>query len=191
MPYTRPFGAPLEDARSATITGLGRVRCPRPSKPADNRRFARPGYPTFVWRLPPGAGMGKTDELYALSQANSVDLSRDDLRPLQDAAKDQKGRHGSGYQDSTDRSAAASSSIDHRRGRQIGQQPPQATQSRADGGPSVGQRLVLFRAKSDCEQVQKANAQELKARKRRGTTTFISMDGLTSVTLFGAPAKRP
>lgn len=23
-----------------------------------------PGYPTFVWRLPPGAGMGKTDELF-------------------------------------------------------------------------------------------------------------------------------
>ena len=47
-----------------------------------------PGYPTFVWRLPPGAGMGKTDALYALSQANSVDLSRDGLRPLLDAAKD-------------------------------------------------------------------------------------------------------
>ncbi len=47
-----------------------------------------PGYPTFVWRLPPGAGMGKTDELYALSQANSVDLSRDGLRPLQEAAKE-------------------------------------------------------------------------------------------------------
>lgn len=47
-----------------------------------------PGYPTFVWRLPPGAGMGKTDALFALSQANSVDLSRDGLRPLQAAAKD-------------------------------------------------------------------------------------------------------
>lgn len=38
-----------------------------------------PGYPTFVWRLSPGAGMKKTDELYALSQANSVDLSKDGL----------------------------------------------------------------------------------------------------------------
>ncbi|SEO98048.1 nitrilase [Salinihabitans flavidus] len=47
-----------------------------------------PGYPTFVWRLPPGAGMGKTDTLYALSQANSVDLSRDGLAPLQEAARD-------------------------------------------------------------------------------------------------------
>lgn len=47
-----------------------------------------PGYPTFVWRLPPGAGMGKTDELYALSQANSVDLGRNGLAPLQEAARD-------------------------------------------------------------------------------------------------------
>src|SRR6056297_2599802 len=47
-----------------------------------------PGYPTFVWRLAPGAGMAKTDALFALSQANSVDLSRDGLRPLQEAAKE-------------------------------------------------------------------------------------------------------
>ncbi|WP_026987069.1 carbon-nitrogen hydrolase family protein [Fodinicurvata fenggangensis] len=47
-----------------------------------------PGYPTFVWRLPPGAGMGKTDALYALSQANSVDLGKNGLRPLQEAAQD-------------------------------------------------------------------------------------------------------
>ncbi|MGM0561804.1 MAG: carbon-nitrogen hydrolase family protein [Pseudomonadota bacterium] len=47
-----------------------------------------PGYPTFVWRLPPGAGMGKTDELYALSQANSVDLDKNGLRPLQEAAQE-------------------------------------------------------------------------------------------------------
>lgn len=47
-----------------------------------------PGYPTFVWRLAPGSGMGKTDALFALSQANSVDLSRDGLAPLRAAAKD-------------------------------------------------------------------------------------------------------
>lgn len=46
------------------------------------------GYPTFVWRLPLGASMGKTDALYVLSQANSVDLSRDGLRPLQNAVKE-------------------------------------------------------------------------------------------------------
>jgi len=58
-----------------------------------------PGYPTFVWRLPPGAGMGKTDELFARLQANAVDLSRGGMRPLQEAAKD----HGvvivAGYQE--------------------------------------------------------------------------------------------
>ncbi len=47
-----------------------------------------PGYPTFVWRLPPGAGMGKTDALFALSQANSIDIAAGDLTPVQDAARD-------------------------------------------------------------------------------------------------------
>jgi len=47
-----------------------------------------PGYPTFVWRLPPGAGMKKTDELFALSQANSVDLGKDDLAPVKAAARE-------------------------------------------------------------------------------------------------------
>lgn len=46
-----------------------------------------PGYPTFIWRLSPGAGMGKTDELYTRLQANSIDLSRGDMAPLQEAAK--------------------------------------------------------------------------------------------------------
>jgi len=47
-----------------------------------------PGYPTFVWRLAPGAGMKVTDALFALSQANSVDLGRDDLAPVKAAAKE-------------------------------------------------------------------------------------------------------
>ncbi|WP_193141004.1 carbon-nitrogen hydrolase family protein [Meridianimarinicoccus sp. MJW13] len=47
-----------------------------------------PGYPTFVWRLAPGAGMAKTDALYALSQSNSVDRSRNGLAPLQEAARE-------------------------------------------------------------------------------------------------------
>jgi hypothetical protein len=47
-----------------------------------------PGYPTFVWRLPPGAGMKKTDELFALSQANSIDLGANDLAPVQTAARE-------------------------------------------------------------------------------------------------------
>ncbi len=32
--------------------------------------------------------MGKTDELYALSQANSVNLAKNGLRPLQEAAQE-------------------------------------------------------------------------------------------------------
>ena len=47
-----------------------------------------PGYPTFVWRLSPGSGMRKTDELYARLLANSVDLSKDGLAPLQAAARE-------------------------------------------------------------------------------------------------------
>ena len=47
-----------------------------------------PGYPTFVWRLAPGSGMGKTDELYACMLANSVDLSKDGLALLQAAARE-------------------------------------------------------------------------------------------------------
>lgn len=58
-----------------------------------------PGYPTFVWRLAPGAGMARTDALFALSQANSVDRSKGGLAPLQEAAKE----HGvvvvAGYQE--------------------------------------------------------------------------------------------
>ncbi len=45
-----------------------------------------PGYPTFVWRLAPGAGMGKTDELYALLQANAIDRLNGGLDPLREAA---------------------------------------------------------------------------------------------------------
>lgn len=47
-----------------------------------------PGYPTFVWRLAPGAGMGKTDALFARLQANAVDLGRNGIAPLQEAARE-------------------------------------------------------------------------------------------------------
>lgn len=47
-----------------------------------------PGYPTFVWRLLPGADMGKTDALYARLLANCVDLNNDGLAPLQKAARE-------------------------------------------------------------------------------------------------------
>ena len=35
-----------------------------------------PGYPEFVWRLKPGVDMKKTDDLFKISQANSVDLKK-------------------------------------------------------------------------------------------------------------------
>jgi len=58
-----------------------------------------PGYPTFVWRLPPGAGMGKTDELFAKLQANSIDLSRNGMAPLQEAAAEHEMVIVAGYQE--------------------------------------------------------------------------------------------
>lgn len=45
-----------------------------------------PGYPTFVWRLAPGAGMGKTDEMFARLQDNAIDRIGGGLAPLQEAA---------------------------------------------------------------------------------------------------------
>jgi len=47
-----------------------------------------PGYPTFVWRLSPGAEMGKIDALYTRLQANSVDRHKGGLAPLQEAARE-------------------------------------------------------------------------------------------------------
>lgn len=58
-----------------------------------------PGYPTFVWRLAPGAGMGKTDELFAKLQANSVDLSQNGFSPLQEAARENDMVIVAGYQE--------------------------------------------------------------------------------------------
>ena len=58
-----------------------------------------PGYPTFCWRLSPGADMGKTDELFSLLQANSIDLSRDGMAPLQAAAAENEVVLVIGYQE--------------------------------------------------------------------------------------------
>lgn len=58
-----------------------------------------PGYPTFIWRLPPGAGMAKTDALFARLQANSIDLSRNGMTPLQDAAREHEMVIVAGYQE--------------------------------------------------------------------------------------------
>lgn len=58
-----------------------------------------PGYPTFGWRLSPGADMGKTDELFALLQANSIDLTRNGMAPLQEAAAEYEMVIVAGYQE--------------------------------------------------------------------------------------------
>jgi nitrilase len=58
-----------------------------------------PGYPTFCWRLSPGADMGKTDELFAMSQANSIDLSRNGMALLQEAAAEHEMVIVVGYQE--------------------------------------------------------------------------------------------
>lgn len=58
-----------------------------------------PGYPTFIWRLSPGAGMGKTDDLFTLLQANAVDLSRNGMTPLQEAAREHEMVIVTGYQE--------------------------------------------------------------------------------------------
>src|SRR6186713_388861 len=47
-----------------------------------------PGYPTWIWRLRPGGDMGLSDELHARLRQNSVDLTRGDLKPIQDAARE-------------------------------------------------------------------------------------------------------
>ena len=58
-----------------------------------------PGYPTFVWRLSPGSDMKKIDQLHALSQANSIDLSKDGLAPVKEAAREHAMVVVMGYQE--------------------------------------------------------------------------------------------
>jgi nitrilase len=43
-----------------------------------------PGYPTWIWRLKPGADMALSGELHARLRRNAVDLHREDLRPIQE-----------------------------------------------------------------------------------------------------------
>lgn len=46
-----------------------------------------PGYPAWMWRLRPGDDMALTEQLHALLRENAVDLGRDDLKPLREAAR--------------------------------------------------------------------------------------------------------
>lgn len=45
-----------------------------------------PGYPTWIWRLRPGGDMKLADQIHAELVRNSVDLSKDELAPLRQAA---------------------------------------------------------------------------------------------------------
>jgi nitrilase len=44
-----------------------------------------PGYPTWIWRLKPGADMALASELHARLRTQAVDVGRGDLQPLLDA----------------------------------------------------------------------------------------------------------
>ncbi len=49
-----------------------------------------PGYPSWVWRLKPGADWSLSEEIHARLLKNAVNLSSDDLQPLYDAAAKHK-----------------------------------------------------------------------------------------------------
>ncbi len=47
-----------------------------------------PGYPLFVWGLLPTNDSGELDQLYRIHFSNSVDLSKDELKPIKKAARE-------------------------------------------------------------------------------------------------------
>lgn len=47
-----------------------------------------PGYPTWIWRLRPGADSELGNEIHARLRENAVDLAKDGLAPLRKAARD-------------------------------------------------------------------------------------------------------
>ena len=46
-----------------------------------------PGYPAWIWRLRPGTDMALSEQLHARLRENAVDLARDQLAPLREAAR--------------------------------------------------------------------------------------------------------
>lgn len=47
-----------------------------------------PGYPMFVWGMIPTNNSGEFDQLYRLHFSNSIDLSKDQLAPVREAARE-------------------------------------------------------------------------------------------------------
>src|SRR5687768_6218820 len=45
------------------------------------------GYPTWIWRLRPGGDMKVVTEIHAHAVASAIDLTRDDLAPVREAAR--------------------------------------------------------------------------------------------------------
>src|SRR5581483_7576220 len=45
-----------------------------------------PGYPVWIWRLRPGTDFGVTSEIHTRLIANAIDLEKDGLQPLREAA---------------------------------------------------------------------------------------------------------
>jgi nitrilase len=46
-----------------------------------------PGYPAWIWRLRPGGDMALSERLHRALAENAVDLTKDDLAPLREAAR--------------------------------------------------------------------------------------------------------
>ena len=47
-----------------------------------------PGYPMFVWGMIPTNNSGEFDQLYRLHYSNSIDLTKDQLSPVREAARE-------------------------------------------------------------------------------------------------------
>ena len=47
-----------------------------------------PGYPMFIWGMIPTNNSGEFDQLYRLHYSNSIDLSKDQLAPVREAARE-------------------------------------------------------------------------------------------------------
>ena len=108
-----------------------------------------PGYPAWIWHLRPGDDYHATSAIHHELLANSVDLTGDDLAPVQEAAARAGVVVVCGVHErdgSFSRADPLQHAGDHRRGRLSAQPAPQAHahQPRADGlGP--GRRLGTAR----------------------------------------------
>ena len=75
--------------RAATISGMLRHIAEVAAAGAKLVIFPEayiPGYPTWVWRLKPGADMALAGDIHSRLREQSVDVGRGDLRPLTEAA---------------------------------------------------------------------------------------------------------